>query len=377
MIRIYPCQLKAACLILFMGILCSSLFAQTATCGPISENFDNTGNTMAGFSSSTVLSTAPGFTYARNGADGFLQRCNIPSGGTVFQLVTPTYASAASQTAVGYGFELGGIVKVSRVVVLLQYVDNSGNINTVEVENFEPTYAGPLETDIASVCRSVAINSFNGFTPGESYRLVFQLTASSASNASQCITFDDFRTTGVNALAPLPVSFIGFTAIRQDNTVQLLWNVAGEKEVMQYEVERSSNGKDFVALGTVRATGGDAYAWVDAQPLSGISFYRVRNIDIDGRYKYTGIVRVNTSKDVVVRAYPQPAHAQVIIEHKAFDSKGSLTLTSASGQVVLRLEVKAGDMQTPVTVSILRPGIYVVRLEDGQGAIETLKLVKQ
>src|SRR5512133_352019 len=79
-------------------------FAQVSPCGPIVENFNNTGGTMAGFTSSTLLSSAPGFTYGQTGQNGYLQRCNIPSQGTAYFIVSPTYQSLSSQTTIGWGF---------------------------------------------------------------------------------------------------------------------------------------------------------------------------------------------------------------------------------------------------------------------------------
>jgi hypothetical protein len=351
--------------------------AQGSTCGPIVENFDNTGGTMAGFTSSTVHSTAAGFTYNKPAADGYLQRCNIPSGSSVYEIVTPTFVSLASQTAVGYGFELSGIVNVSRVVVLLQYSDNSGNVNTVEVENFAPSYSGPTEFDIASICKSVAINSFTGFTPGEPFRFIFQFTSGSASGAGQCMTFDDFRTTGVNAQAPLPVTFTNFTAKRSGSAVQTIWNVAGEKDVARYEIERSVNRKDFIKVGEVSADGKTAYSFTDNAPVSGVSFYRVRNIDLDTRSKYTPIARVNLNKKISLRAFPIPAATEVNIEHGSVGGKGTLTITTTDGRVVRSLEIKPDVNLTTISLVNLKSGLYIIRFNDGSGNTESFKLVKQ
>jgi len=351
--------------------------AQTPACGPIVENFTNTGGSMAGFSSSTLNSTADGFEFAQTGQEGFLQRCAIPSAGSVYEIVTPTYTTAANQTTVGYGFELSGAVNVSTATIYLQYFDNTNSVNTVLVTAFTPTYTGSGANSLATVCGTVPIANYTGFTPGERYRFVIQLTAATASNNNQCIVFDNFRTTGTIAQITLPVTFTAFAARKAQNGIYLVWNVAGERDVARYEVERSTNGRDFTPIGEVAATGDAAYSFIDTRPANGVNFYRVRNVDTDGQFKYTSIVRVNLEQAVVIRAYPQPVLSSVTIEHSEALEGGRITLSSAGGQVVRTVPVTPHALSTPLNLSGLQAGIYLVRYDNGRGQVETLKIVKQ
>ncbi len=375
MIHLYPVlKRKATLLTSILALSGASLFAQVGTCGPVVENFTNG---AAGFTSSTLNSTAPGFTFATQAGNGFLQRCNIPSPGSVYEITTPTYQVLTGQTTVGYGFELSGLINASNVTVLLQYFDNTGNINTVQVSNAAPTYTGSGNSSISTICQSFNISTFTGFTVGDRYRFVIQVTSAAGSNANQCIVFDNFRTTGGTNAAPLPVTFTSFVARRAGGSIQAIWNVAGERDVLRYEVERSTNGRDFTTVGTVTATGAAAYAFTDNQPVAGVSFYRVRNVDADGKFRYTGIVRVNTSERIAIKAYPQPVRGQLTIEHPVVSGKGSITVTSASGQVIRRLDVKGDDAQTVIDLTSAQAGIYIVRFDNGTGTVEQVKVVKQ
>jgi predicted helicase len=129
-------------------------------------------------------------------------------------------------------------------------------------------------------------------------------------------------------------------------------------------------------VGEVTATGSDSYSFIDEKPANGISFYRVRNIDIDGKYKYTTIVRVNLNRSIELRAYPQPAKDEITIEH-ASAAKGILTLATATGQVVKTLQVKPDANQTSINITSLNRGLYIVRFDNGEGSIESLRVVKQ
>lgn len=351
--------------------------SQTSPCGPVVQNFNTASNGMAGFTSSALRSAQAGFTYASTGTNnGFLARCEIPSGGSVYEIVSPTYQSFASQTTVGYGFELSGPVVVSNIIVYLQYIDNTNQINSVFMSSLTPIYTGTGSNAIATICQTFDITSVTGFTPGEAYRIILDFTAAQSSNNNQCIVFDNFRTTGTNAAAPLPVSFTGFGAKKIDAGVQLIWNVAGERDVASYEVERSTTGANFTKLGSVAATNSAAYFFVDNQPVSGTIFYRIKEVDVDGHFKYSTIARLNLSSVFQLRAYPSPARDQVTIEHSP-TSKGSINITTTDGRVVKQVDIKPDLNQAVINISALKAGMYIVRFTNANGQTETTKLIKE
>lgn len=363
--------------LLIASLLSLSAFSQVSPCGPVVENFNNTGGTMAGFTSSTLLSSAPGFTYGQTGQNGYLQRCAISSAGTSYFIVSPTYQSLASQTTIGWGFTLSGDVQASQVDVYVQYIDNSNNINSVLVyTNTATPYTGSGANQQLVICEQTNISTITGFTAGERFRIVVQVTAETGSNNNQCMVFDDFRVTGTASQAALPVTFIGFGAKKTDAGVELIWNVAGERDVQYYEVERSATGAGFAKLGTVAATNSTAYSYVDNQPINGAAFYRVKEVDADGKFKYSVIVKLNLNRSASLRVYPSPAKDKVTIEH-AMTAKGSLSIATADGRIVKQIDLKPELNQTIIDVSGLKAGLYIVRFVNAGGQAETTKLIKE
>lgn len=373
--QLYPLRKAlAAAVFVFLGYTADS---QTSPCGPIVENFNNTGGTMAGFSSSTLLSSAPGFTFGVTGQNGFLQRCNIASAGTAYFIVSPTYQSLASQTSIGWGFTLSGDVEASQVDAYVQYIDNTGNINSVSIyTNTSTPYTGSGANRQLVICETTDISTITGFTAGEAFRIVIQLTAASSSNNNQCMIFDDFRVTGTIAQAPLPVTFVGFGVKKTDAGVELVWNVAGERDVQSYVVERSTTGGNFASLGEVTATSATSYSFVDIRPVNGVTFYRIKEVDIDGKFKYSTIVKLNLSNHYSLRVYPSPAKDEVTIEH-ASTNKGTLSITTSDGRVVKQMDVIPELNQTIINVSSLKAGLYIVRFVNAGGQAETTKLIKE
>jgi hypothetical protein len=98
-------------------------------------------------------------------------------------------------------------------------------------------------------------------------------------------------------LAPLPVTFVSISANKVGAAVKVDWKVAAERGIVRYEVERSADGSRFARTGNVTATGNSSldlnYSWMDATPLSGTNFYRIKSIGIAGDVKYTNIAKVS------------------------------------------------------------------------------------
>lgn len=142
----------------------------------------------------------------------------------------------------------------------------------------------------------------------------------------------------------LPVELISFTAVRQDNNVNLQWKTAQESNSSHYIVEKSTDGNVFTAAGTVAAAGNSnntlLYNYTDANAAAngGTIYYRLKMVDIDGSYKYSQIIAVNfpATATRLVRYYPTSITAGVpvtteIISDKAqrvnlqyFDANGKL-----------------------------------------------------
>ena len=117
--------------------------------------------------------------------------------------------------------------------------------------------------------------------------------------------------------ALLPVEWLSFKAnainTPTGSKVALDWSTASEKNVINYEVERSEDGKVFKKIGDELAAsntaGNHSYSALDEKPLSGISYYRIRQTDYDGKTSVTKIQSVNLSNQkskVKFTFYPNP-----------------------------------------------------------------------
>ncbi len=110
-----------------------------------------------------------------------------------------------------------------------------------------------------------------------------------------------------------------FTAEEVDGDVLLDWTTASEIDNDFFEIQRSENGKDFEVIGTVEGNGTTNelidYTFTDTNPLFGVSYYRLRQVDFDGAFEYSRVVSVNVTGEgnqISASVYPNPTTADDI-----------------------------------------------------------------
>ncbi len=195
-------------------------------------------------------------------------------------------------------------------------------------------------------------------------------------NSPQNVVFDNFALSAANI--PLPVTFLGFVARKNDDgTLKLLWNVGDEINVDHYEVESSADGYHFNSIGTVPATGKSNYSFDYTEKLTGTTFFRIKNVDADGSFKYSGIIKVAaTEKSGQLILYPVPANDQVYVQHGKAPAHSLITVVSVEGKTLKKVLPVPNTLQTTLNIHDLGTGIYFVRYDDGNGTIQSAKLVR-
>jgi hypothetical protein len=178
----------------------------------------------------------------------------------------------------------------------------------------------------------------------------------------------------------LPVNLTDFVATLQKNTTLLQWKTAQEINSSYFEVEHADNSLQFSRLATIQATGNanvpHGYSTVDPSPVTGINYYRLKEVDKDGSFVYSNIVSVTVNGVTGMAAYPNPAKANVTIKINALTQKTVLNLYDIQGRLVMQKQVTLanGDNLVEWDVSNIAPGIYYV--EAGKTGMRA-KIVKQ
>lgn len=189
--------------------------------------------------------------------------------------------------------------------------------------------------------------------PG-TYTTLLTLTASDINDREDTDQFRYFITVDQS----LPVELTDFTArAAGKDEVALQWLTRNEENNARFEVERSVDGSRFVQLGAVAGAGESqteqAYSFRDRSPLPGENFYRLRQVDVDGRSSYSNVIVVSIAGGLTV--FPNPAQTELQLPGFA---GGPVEVFDALGRLVLRRELPAG---APLAVDHLRPGRYLLR----------------
>ncbi|WP_414618128.1 T9SS type A sorting domain-containing protein [Dyadobacter sp. 32] len=167
----------------------------------------------------------------------------------------------------------------------------------------------------------------------------------------------------------LPVTLIYYSVKAENNTAKLEWSTASEKDNGHYAIEHATDAKTFKVIGIVEVGGSSPvkrnYVWYDRSPEKGTNYYRLVQVDIDGKATRYGIKALNF--DVLVYPYPNPAVEKVTL---SFPQKAlSVELTAVNGKILRNFLLSENETTISIPVSDLLPGTYFIRLLTVNGAI--------
>lgn len=189
-------------------------------------------------------------------------------------------------------------------------------------------------------------------------------------------TFSPFGFGSFGGGGALPVELVSFDAVSKGEVVETNWVTAIEINNDYFTVERSEDGINFKEVGKVEGAGNStvslAYNFTDANPLGGVSYYRLKQTDYDGQFSYSNMVTVRRGQqDVSVSVYPNPTHSQINIQLNntadavdvtIFDQFGKLMYTNVYPSNGKR---SANNIQLQVG-NMLSAGIYFMNVTTNQ-----------
>ena len=173
---------------------------------------------------------------------------------------------------------------------------------------------------------------------------------------------------------PLPLNFLSFTA-KLDNSfamgVTLNWKTANEVNVQSFDIERSADGKTFETIGNIPAknvSGINYYAFKDKNALERISYYRLKQLDKDGKYSYSSIISADNKESLKFSVYPNPCTDYLRLNYAVTTSETELNIINVKGEKVISQKITAGTVlfDRKIDISAIVPGYYIVILKDGK-----------
>lgn len=241
-----------------------------------------------------------------------------------------------------------GLLPVANIAVT-----NTGNVYTI-------TYFGNAnQTGTATI----SLTANDGY--GDSVSFSFPVNIADGSNCTV-----------------VPVKWLSFSAVLQNGKTILNWSLAAEESNKEFIIERSTDGVHWTQIFAVDSKGNSSlqsnYNGIDPEPVTGINFYRIKQLDMDGRFTYSATVNVKVSSNKASFViYPNPAHDAINYELLNGGNRvvTNLQLKAADGKLLKHLHVN--NNRGSFSVQDLPAGIYVLTIKDNAGSVENKKLIVQ
>jgi len=178
-----------------------------------------------------------------------------------------------------------------------------------------------------------------------------------------------------SGITPLPVNFTSFTATAQDGQALLQWQTAQEQNSRDYSIERSADGVNYKSIGSVPAAGNSTlpsnYSFVDALPLNGTNYYRLKESDLDNKYLYSVVRSLNFSLGSGQKLVWFQSGGSAVEVNLLQGSNELYTITDISGRTIQQGQLSSGKLY----LSQVPGGIYVVKVTTLTGTRLTTKVL--
>ncbi|MBK9016396.1 MAG: T9SS type A sorting domain-containing protein [Saprospiraceae bacterium] len=179
------------------------------------------------------------------------------------------------------------------------------------------------------------------------------------------ITYNSNNVT-LQYLGLLPVELIDFNAQASKRDVLLSWRTASEIDNDYFEVGHSRDGTNFEAIGKIAGHGttleAREYQFVHRQPEVGPHYYRLRQVDVDGKSSLSKIVFLEHPEkpNSVMQVYPNPTNGNLTVEFPFNDFDTELRIVNGLGILIRVEQVSAGTEIYSMDVSSLPAGFYYI-----------------
>ena len=306
-----------------------------------------------------------GGTFTGNGevkGNGNILYANFTNTGTVSPGNSPgilTFTGNFTNTG-AINIELGGTATITGYDQLLVTgtLTAGGTINVSLINAFQPT----LGDEFTIIDAGTLSGTFPTINLPSVAPKIWETTYDEAAGTLKIKVIND----------PMPVTLVNFEAVKEGNTVKLVWSTSEESNSSHFEINRSSDGKSWSMLGRVEANGESKqvidYSYADAEPTPGVNYYRLRMVDFDETFTYSRIreAAFGAGNDLIV--YPNPVHNELYIKGR---NGTRAEIWDAAGRLLLQGKLENGRLN----VQSLPSGAYHLRVR-GTGEVKKFVIVR-
>jgi hypothetical protein len=235
---------------------------------------------------------------------------------------------------------------------------------------------------------TLSVSFINGFTPTLNNVFVLLKTGSITGTFTTVnlpdiapliweTTYTDGKFTIKAINDPLPVTLVGFKALKNESVAELAWSTSSEENSSHFEIQRSAEGRVWEAIGAVATRNENAeiqrYVFTDPFPLQTDNFYRLRMVDADGTFAFSKIEHVLfAGPKEQIRLYPNPVTDRIFLDTIGAGDIQFARIYSASGT----RHYTGRYSQTGIDVKALPAGVFILEATEFNGRISSFKFIK-
>ncbi len=267
---------------------------------------------------------------------------------------------------------------------------NSSQINieiggtTVETEYDQLTVVGA-----ATLGGTLNVSLVGGFIPAvaNSFTIVDAVSSTGVfstvnlptlptDRAWQVVYNDAEGTVTLNVLAVvLPIEWGDFKATPKSDIVVLDWQTKTEIHAAHFDIERSEDGQFFEEIGLIKAENkAFNYNFIDEHPLSNLSYYRLKQVDLDNKYTFSKTVSVVFGKTKRLKIYPNPSQNDFTIDLPTTEKDVLIEVFDVTGKRIFSKNTE-GVQNLKLNANTWKSGVYILKISS-QNNIWTEKIMK-
>ncbi len=202
-------------------------------------------------------------------------------------------------------------------------------------------------------------------------------------NLAKIITIDYYDPAGGASgfsFKGLPIELLAFTAQKSKSNILLSWSTVTELNNDYFLVEKSIDALEFEELakinGAIDSRSKNNYKFTDFNPVNGINYYRLKQVDLDGNYSYSNVEKVEFEIENAVVISPNPFNNFIIVNSSLKYDNNTIQVVNLNGKTVYNSTIPAGNSTTKFYLPDLNSGIYFVKINNNNNFKKVFKLVK-
>jgi hypothetical protein len=253
------------------------------------------------------------------------------------------------------------------------------NLSGVRAQNYRFVFVpqGLQETGLQAFLEDHYLHTLTPINMGDTTRIDFKIE-----NAKESYSQNRFDIVFKQAII-LPPLITSVEAALKDRDIQVDWSVIHEKNVEQYEVERSFDGVQFAKVSTTMALNKDSsgYNWNDQFVLPGTYYYRIKLIEKTGKVQYSQAVKVLIGNGKsLISIYPNPI-TNGIINLQFINQPGGkygFRLMNQLGQIIVSKQIVRMNGSNTETIQWdynLAHGVYQLQIIYPDGGMKVIKVI--